>query len=129
MTKENIGVDFAEELDEEIETQGEGSRTSRSDRLGPSVKNQAESKPHVIPIFDSSKHEGCLNVPSGITSGGGFDDNLTIHFNAPFLSSPTAPNLEFMDQTSTPQSKIPVLGDTSDPADPLLQGQPLELKQ
>ena len=68
MTKENIGVDFAEELDEEIETQGEGSPACRSDRLGPLAKNQAESKPLVIPIADSLELEGCLNVPSGATS-------------------------------------------------------------
>ena len=70
-TKKNLGVDFTEELDEETETQGEGSRASRSDHPRPSAKNQAEFNLPVALVTNPSELKGCLNILSSATSGGG----------------------------------------------------------
>ena len=102
VTKKGLGVDFAEELDEETETRGEGSQVSKSGHLDPSATNQAESKSPAVLSTNSSKLEGCLNVPSGAISTGSFDDNVVIDFATPLLESLVIPILEFMDQARTP---------------------------
>ena len=101
--KENLGVDFTDELDEETETQGEGSRASKSDHPDPLTKNQAKSKLPVVPSTDPLELEGCLNVPPGTISSGSFDDNVVITFSTPLLESPIVPNLDFMDQIAIPR--------------------------
>ena len=81
--------------------------------LDPSAKNQAKSKPPVTLIIDPSELKGCLNVPSDVISSGGFDENIVITFSVPLLGSPVTPNLNFMDQAVTPQSKFFAPGDIS----------------
>ena len=103
--KENLEVEFTEKLDEETKTQGEGSRTSRFDHPRTLVKNQAKSKPPITLLTDPSTLERCLNFPSGTISSSGFDDNIVIAFFTALLGSPVTPNLKFINQTATLQSK------------------------
>ena len=48
VTKENLTVAFADELEDETETQGGGSQVSKSGHPDPSVKDQVESKSKAI---------------------------------------------------------------------------------
>ena len=124
VTKENLEVDFVEDLDEETETQGEGSQASKSNQPDPLAKDQAKSKSHVASGSNPSELEGCLNVPFGAILSGNFDDNVLIKFNPPLLDSPIIPNLDFLDQTGTPQSQLSLPGTASGSTSPLKQAQP-----
>ena len=81
-SKENLVVNFAEELDDEIETQGGGSKALKSDHPDPSTKDQTKSKLKAVVSGGASRLEGCLEIP---TTSGGFDDNLIINFSLPIL--------------------------------------------
>ena len=82
------------------------------------MKNQAESKSHVAPSTDPLELKGCLNVPFGVILSGSFNKNVVITFSALLLESLVVPNLDFMDQTTTPQSIFSTPGDASNPAGP-----------
>ena len=82
----------------------------------------------VAPLADPSELEGCLNVPPSAISGGDFDDNIVITFSTPLLGSLVTPNLEFMDQKATPQSKTSAPGNIYDLASPSQQAKPSEPK-
>ena len=88
VSMENLAVTFSEELEEETETQGGGSEVSKSGHPNPIAKDQVEPKSKAVVGTTASDLEGCLEVPSGLASSGGFDDNLIIEFASPILHSP-----------------------------------------
>ena len=106
MSKENLSITFAEELEDEIETQGIISQASKSDHQESSAKDQIESKSKAISSGSASNLEGCLEFPAGLSTSSGFDDNLIIYFNPPMLQSLKAQTLEFLDKRKTPQSHL-----------------------
>ena len=104
--KENLIVTFVEELEDEIETHGGGSQSSKSGHLDPIVKDHVESKSKTIAGTTASNLEGYLEVPSGLALSSGFDDNLVIEFTPPILHSPEVQNLDLLGQSNTPQSRL-----------------------
>ena len=88
MTKENLAVNFIDELEDETETQGGGSQASKSDHLDLVAKGQVEYKSKAISCSGTSNLEGCLEIPPGLSSSGGFDDTLPITFTHPIFHSP-----------------------------------------
>ena len=115
-------VTFVEELENETETQGGRSQASKSDHLNPTVKDQVESKTKAISSSGASDLEGCLEVPTGLSTSSGFDDNLIIHFTSLILQSLEVQNLDFLDKNKTPQSHPPQVGSASEVASPANQG-------
>ena len=70
----------------------------------PTTKDQVEPKSNVVVGTTASDLEGCLKVPSGLSSSGGFDNNLVIEFTPPIMYSLEVQSLYFIDQSKTPQS-------------------------
>ena len=128
VSKENLAVTFAEELEDKNKTQGGGSQSSKSDHLDTVAKGQVESKSKAISGNDTSNLEGCLEISPGLLSSGGFDNTLTITFTPLILHSPEVQTLDFLDKNETPQFRLPQTGLTSGVAILANQGQPLECK-
>ena len=72
---------------------------------------------------------GYPDVPSGLASSSGFDDNLLIEFTPLILPSPVVQTLDFLDKNKTPQSRPPQTGSTLEAANLMNQGHPLESKK
>ena len=88
-----------------------------------------ESKSKAISSGGASDLEGCLEIPSGLSTSSGFDDNLTIHFTPPILQSAEVQTLDFLNKAETPQSRPPQVDPALEAASPANQGQPPEFKK
>ena len=116
VSKENLIVNFVEELEDETETQGGGSQASKSNHSDLMTKDQAESKSKAITSGGASDLEGCLEIPTGLSTSSVFDDNLVISFTPLILQSPEFQILDFLDKNKTPQSRPPQTGSASEAA-------------
>ena len=88
-----------------------------------------ESKSKDISSSVALDLEGCLEVPTCLSTSNGFVDNLIIHFNPLILQSPEVQTLDFLDKSVTPQSQPPPAGLASEAANPANQGQPQESRK
>ena len=97
--KENLKVDFVEELDKE-----EGSFREEDDQVpqyepkGLPEKDPTSTISAAASWANPSELEGCLKVVSNPSLFWTFDDVVNIEFSSPFLDSPNPPTLSFIDQ-------------------------------
>ena len=77
-----------------------------------------ESKSKAIVDATTSDLEGCLEVPFGLASSNGFDNKLVIEFTTLILNSLEVQNLDFLDQSKTPQSQLLQPSSASEATDP-----------
>ena len=92
VSKENLGVDFTEELDgEDSSMQEDDSQVSLPGLDDHLAKDQTKSQFQALSGANTSELEGCLNVISNPPSTGNFDDNIEIDFGRPLLESPIPP--------------------------------------
>ena len=104
--KENLGVTFAEEMEEETEPHGANSQVLGSEFSDRWAKDQLQVKSKFISSSGASDLEGFLEFPSistTQTTHTGFDDTVTIHFNPPMLQSPEVQSLSFFDRSNASQ--------------------------
>ena len=85
VSKENLGVVFADEMEDEIESQVGGSQVLGFELPDHGAKDQLEVKSKAISSSGALDLEGCIEVPSVPSTLSGFDDILTIHFNPPIF--------------------------------------------
>ena len=83
VTKENLGVTFVEEMEDETESQGGDSQVLGSELPDRGAKDQPEVKSKAVSSSGASDLEVCLEIPSIPSTQSGFDDTVTIHFNLP----------------------------------------------
>ena len=100
--KENLGVTFAEEMEEETESHGADSQVLGSELSDRWVKDQPEVKSKAVSSSGASDLEGFLEFPSIPSKQTDFDNTVTIHFNPPMLQFLEVQSLSLFDKRNAP---------------------------